>query len=95
MNDSKDVAAVLACAALEDALKKYAVANGLQIEDKDMSEVINAIKAVGSLNKTQATLLKGFTQVRNRAFHAEWDKFESADVKSVIGFVEQFIVEHF
>lgn len=43
----KDVAAVLASAALEDSLKRYAIANGLNIEDGSMTEVINALKSKG------------------------------------------------
>ena len=39
---SKDVAAVLACAALEDALKRFGRLKGLQVEDKAMQEVVNA-----------------------------------------------------
>lgn len=40
----KDVAAVLACAALEDVLKRYASLHQLDTTDKGMSEVINALK---------------------------------------------------
>jgi len=49
LDDNKDVAAVLACAALEDALKRVAIKNELDVDDKDMSEVINALKAGGVL----------------------------------------------
>ncbi len=41
----KDVAAVLACAALEDALKRYATANELSVENSEMSQVIGALKS--------------------------------------------------
>jgi hypothetical protein len=34
----------LACAALEDALKRYATNNGLNVDGKDMTEVIGALK---------------------------------------------------
>src|SRR5579864_3904103 len=43
----KDVAAVLASAALEDALKRYAAANGLDVNEKTMPEVVNALKSGG------------------------------------------------
>jgi hypothetical protein len=36
----KDVAAVLACASLEDALKRYALANGLVVNENTMTEVV-------------------------------------------------------
>lgn len=43
----KDVAAVLSCAALEDALKRYAAVSGLDTTDKSMTEIINALKSNG------------------------------------------------
>jgi hypothetical protein len=44
---AKDVAAVLACAALEDALKRFAHMNGLDVSDKVMQEVVGALKSKG------------------------------------------------
>ncbi len=45
MDGHKDIAAVLACAASENALKRYADLNGLDVNDKVMQEVVSAIKA--------------------------------------------------
>lgn len=91
----KDVAAVLACAALEDALKRFAVANGLAVYDKDMAEVVNALKGAGLLKGPQGALLQGFVKVRNKAFHAQWDSIESADVQGVIAFTQEFLLSRF
>jgi hypothetical protein len=91
----KDVAAVLASAALEDSLKQYAERNNLDVDEKSMSEVISALKSQGLVKGTQGKLLQSFTAIRNKAFHADWDKIDDADVKSVIGFVEQFLLTHF
>ena len=44
---SKDVAAVLASAALEDALKRFARMNELDVTDKAMQEVVGALKSRG------------------------------------------------
>jgi hypothetical protein len=91
----KDVAAVLACAALEDSLKRYAAANGLALSDKSMTEVVNALKAKGLVSGAQKTLLDGMPKIRNHALHAEWSKLSEPDVNSVIGFVEQFLLSKF
>lgn len=91
----KDVAAVLACGALEDALKRYAVASGLAVYDRDMAEVVNALKGAGLVKGPQGALLQGFVKVRNKAFHAQWDSIESADVQSVIGFTQEFLLARF
>jgi hypothetical protein len=91
----KDVAAVLVCAALEDALKRYAALNDLDVNDKVMQEVVAAIKAKGLVTGAQKTLLDSMPKIRDYAMHAKWDKITSQDVGSVIGFVEQFLLTHF
>lgn len=91
----KDVAAVLACAALEDALKRYAVINSVDVADKTMQEVVNALKSSGLVAGAQKTLLDAMPKIRNFAMHAEWTKITEPDVSSVIGFVEQFLLSKF
>jgi hypothetical protein len=92
---TKDVASVLACAALEDSLKKFAESNGLDVDDKDMSAVISTLKGAELVGKTQSKILNSYTTLRNKAFHAEWDKIKEPDVRGLIAFVEGFILEHF
>ena len=95
LDDNKDVAAVLACAALEDALKRVAIKENLDVDDKDMSEVISALKAKGVIKGAQAPIVQSYVKLRNKAFHAEWDKFDKESVSSVIGFTEQFLLTNF
>ena len=95
LEDNKDVAAVLACAALEDALKRVAIKENLDVDDKDMSEVISALKAKGVIKGAQAPIVQSYVKLRNKAFHAEWDKFDKESVSSVIGFTEQFLLTNF
>jgi hypothetical protein len=94
-NNQKDVAAVLACAALEDALKRYATLRGLGVDSKVMQEVINALKAKGLVSGPQKSLLDSMPKVRDAAMHADWQRITSEDVGSVIGFVEQFLLKEF
>ena len=94
-NNSKDTASVLACAALEDALKKYALVNGVDVSSKDMSEVVNTLKSKGLVSGAQKSLLDVMPKIRNYAMHANWEKITSEDVNSVIGFVEQFLLSKF
>jgi hypothetical protein len=91
----KDVAAVLACAALEDALKRFAGANGINVDDKTMQEVINAMKGASLVSGAQKGILESMPRIRNHALHAEWTKLSAPDVSSVIGFVEQFLLTKF
>lgn len=92
---AKDVAAVLACAALEDAVKRYAEGVGIDPEGKDLSAVVNAVKATGKLSAPQGKILQSFVGVRNKAFHAEWAKIDTAEVHSVIAFVQEFVATRF
>ena len=86
---------MLVSAALEDALKRFALQNGLDVADADMVKVINALKSKGLLKDPQASIVQGYAQFRNKAFHANWDKIEKESVNSAIGFTETFILKHF
>ena len=91
----KDVAAVLACAALEDALKRFALMNGLDVSDKGMQEVVGALKSKGLVGGAQKTLLDTMPKIRDYAMHANWEKLTAQDVGSVLGFVEQLLLTKF
>lgn len=91
----KDAAAVLACGALEDSLKKFANRKGLAVEDKDISAVINSLKAQGFIKGAQSGIVQSYVQLRNKAFHAQFDKIETPEVASLISFVEQFLLTNF
>jgi len=91
----KDTAAVLACAALEDALKRYAQAEGLDCDGASMQRVISALKTKGLVSGAQKALLDVMPKIRDWAMHANWDKIRDEDISSVIGFVEQFLLAHF
>jgi hypothetical protein len=91
----KDVAAVLACAALEDALKRLARLNGVNVDDEAMQSVVGALKAKGLVSGAQKSLLDTMPKIRDYAMHANWNKITAQDVGSVIGFVEQLLLTHF
>jgi hypothetical protein len=91
----KDVAAVLACASLEDALKRFGRLKGLQVDGKAMQEIVNALKGKGLVSGPQKSLLDTMPKIRDSAMHADWAKLTAQDVGSVIGFVEQFLLSNF
>jgi hypothetical protein len=88
-------AVVLACGAFEDCMKNYAQISGLDTEEKDLSEVINALKTNSLLQKPQHKIALGLVQVRNKAFHANWNKIGKPDIECLIAFVKSFITEKF
>jgi len=94
-NGNHIAAAVLASAALEDALKRFASSRGVDILGKTMQEVVNSLKAKGFVAGAQKSLLDAMPKVRNQAMHADWTKLTASDAASVIGFVEQFLIANF
>lgn len=91
----KDVAAVLACAALEDAIKKLAQSGGIPTDGKTMVDLVNALKSAGLVAGAQKSLLDAMPRIRNMAMHAEWSKLTEPDVSSVLGYVEQLLLSKF
>ena len=76
-------------------MKRVAIKENLDADDKDMSEVINALKAGGVLKGPQAKIVQSYVKLRNKAFHADWEKIDKESVSSLIGFTEQFLLTHF
>lgn len=89
------VAAVLASASLEDAMKQKAEELGLITDEKTLSEIINALKGKSFFKGAQVPIVASYVSLRNAAMHAKWDKIQESDVGSLIGFLEPFLLEHF
>jgi hypothetical protein len=94
-NGFEDVAAVLASAALEDSLKRKAEDYEIEAEGKSLDEVINALKAKSFFKGPQVPVVSSYVKLRNAAMHAEWSNISKAEVSSLIGFLEPFLLEHF
>ena len=90
------IAAVLACASLENALKQCAIDKfNLDVEEADMSQVIGALKSKGAIPKRQGDFLDTIRNFRNDTFHARWKKIDSPEIRGVLGFTEEFLNKHF
>ncbi|MGD8620019.1 MAG: hypothetical protein PVH54_12650 [Gammaproteobacteria bacterium] len=89
------VASVLASAALEDALKRYALISEIEVSDATMKQVVDALKSKGLISGAEKSLLDSMPKIRDYAMHAAWDKLSPQDAGSVIGYVEQFLLAHF
>jgi hypothetical protein len=91
----KDVAAVLASAALEDAVKRKAAEQGINVQGKTLDSVINALKTKQFFTGAQAPIVASYVKLRNSAMHADWPKIQEADVSSLLGFLEPFLLKNF
>ena len=91
-----EIAAVLAFAALENALKQCATNNyKLTVEEANMDTVIKALKSKGAISGRQGELLDKYRNLRNDTFHARWNKIDSPEINAVLGFTEEFLKKHF
>jgi len=93
--DQKDVAAVLASAALEDLFKRKATELGIATDDEELATVVNALKAKSFFKGAEAKIVSSFVGLRNRAMHAQWDKISGPDVASLVGYLKTFLTQHF
>jgi hypothetical protein len=76
-------------------LKRKAEELGLDVADKSLEDVINALKSKSFFRGAQTKIITSFVRLRNCAMHAEWKKIQETDVSSLIGFLEPFLLEHF
>jgi Domain of unknown function (DUF4145) len=90
----KDSAAVLAAAAFEDALKKIGVLHGLNVAEKELGNVIGALKSQQLLQGGAAKSAERYQNLRNFAMHGNWQKITEEEVGELIGFVEQLLIKH-
>ena len=94
--EQREIAAVLAFAALENALKQCATNNyKLTVEEANMDTVIKALKSKGAISGRQGELLDKYRNLRNDTFHARWNKIDSPEINAVLGFTEEFLKKHF
>lgn len=92
-NGNKDSAAVLACAALEETMKRKAESiEGKNMQGKGLAQIINYLKSKSVLQGTQVSIISSYTKLRNNAMHADWDKIEHSEVSSLIGFLESYLI---
>lgn len=95
LEESKDVAAVLCCAAFEDAIKKVATKEDMEVEGKELADIINALKAKGYFSGAQKGIVDSVRDLRNKAMHAKWDKFQKEEVVTMISFTKEFLLKNF
>ena len=92
---AKDSAAVLACTVLEDSLKRLAIVHGIEdVQGKEMSIVTVALFKEGAIEKSTNRAILSFKDLRNAAFHAQWDHVSEETVKMLLTFLPAFIEKH-
>ena len=76
-------------------LKRKAEELGVNVENKTLNTIINSLKSKSFFRGAQVPIVSSYLKFRNAAMHAQWDKIQDADINSLIGFLEPFLIEHF
>lgn len=92
--EGKKPASVLLSAVFEDFLSKICKINNLQIPESAQSK-IDSLKSNSIINPIQATRLSSIKEIRNYAFHANWDKFSNSDIGKSIKDIEDIMSDLF
>jgi uncharacterized protein YutE (UPF0331/DUF86 family) len=75
---------VLASAVFEDSLRKLATKSNVKESGVPLDTVIDELVKVNILTAVKAKRIKGYSAVRNRALHAQWNDFDLRDVGEMI-----------
>ena len=91
---AKNVAAVLAAAAFEDAMRRMGAALANVKGRPKLAEVLESLKAAGILVGAPFGTAQSYLKLRNDALHADWARLDGSVIGSCIAFVEQQILQH-
>jgi hypothetical protein len=92
---AKDVAAVLACAVLEDSVKRLATKAGRDdLLDREFSIVVVELFKADAITKATKGVLLSHTDLRNAALHAQWHEVSTEAVQALMYFLPVFMQEH-
>lgn len=95
----KDAAAVINGAVLEDTLRKLAIQNGLTVEKADGSsktiEPLNQeLAKSGVYDKLIQKQVTSWADLRNKAAHGNFDKYDDGMVQQMLLFVQKFCSDY-
>ena len=75
---------VLASAVFEDTIRKVASKNEINESGRSLETLIDDLSKSSVLTPVKAKRLKGYSAIRNKALHAQWDEFDIKDVGELI-----------
>lgn len=90
----KNEAGVIAGVVFEDTVRRVCCKHGISESGKKLDELISQLAKSDVLSTTKAKRARVAADVRNKATHAQWDKFDDNDLKTTIEFTEEMILEH-
>jgi uncharacterized protein YutE (UPF0331/DUF86 family) len=87
-------ASVLASAVLEDTVKRVARKNGIDPSGKTLDPLITELAKANVFTPVKAKRYRAAAGIRDKAFHAEWDKIDLKDVGELIRSTRDLIADY-
>ena len=92
-SNKKIEASVLASFVLEDIMKKIAKKNSID-SNRTLDPIIDDLKKAGVFNTPKAKRIKSYADIRNKAFHANWEEFDVKDIGDMIEGIRLLIEDY-
>ena len=92
--NSKNESGVISGVVFEDTLRTICRNHGIEEKGNQLDYLISELSRIGVLNQLKAKRARVAAHVRTKATHAQWNEFDMSDVKSVIEFTENLIVDN-
>lgn len=89
-----DRAGVIAGVVFEDALRRVCRKHSIEERGVNLDKLISELSSVNVLSPTKAKRARVAAHVRTKATHAQWDEFDTQDVRATIEFAEELILNH-
>lgn len=84
-------AGVIAGVVFEDTVRKLCAKRGVGIGEAKLDALISSLEKAGFFTPVKAKRARAAADVRTRATHANWDKFEASDVEATIKVTRELI----
>lgn len=89
----KDQAGVIAGVVFEDSVRKLSEKHGVNSQSAKLDDLISELAKLDVFTQTKAKRARAAADVRTKATHADWTKFDSNDVRATIEFTRELLRE--
>ena len=80
----KTESSVLSSVVFEDTIRKIAKKNEVEEAGSNLELIIDTLVKQNVFTPVKAKRIKGYSAVRNKALHAQWDDFDLSDIGQLI-----------
>lgn len=87
-------AGVIAGVVFEDTLRRVCRKHHIEERGVNLDTLISELTTANVLSPTKAKRARVAAHVRTKATHAQWDEFDTGDVRATIEFAEELILNH-